>query len=107
MSVGDSIRKNRERRGMSQGELARKLNVTRSSVSQWESGASRPKMGHVQKIAGIFGIPVSSLINDELHYAVVGIEPTEEELLLAAFRSMDPEKRAIALATVQAMAGVR
>ena len=38
--VSNSIKKLREEKGMTQDELAEKLNVTRQAVSNWETGVS-------------------------------------------------------------------
>lgn len=107
MGIGENIKKYREARGMSQSDVARRLGVSRACVSLWEHGESRPKMGNVEALSGVFGVPVSTLVGDERHYAVSHIDPTEEERLLAAYASMSADRRAIALATVEAMAGVR
>lgn len=107
MGIASNIKNLREGRDMKQSELARRVGVSRSSISQWESGKTRPKMGHVERLCGALGVPVSSLISDEYYYAVLDIEPTEEERLLAAFASLDADKRKIALSTVEALAGVR
>lgn len=39
--VSNSIKKLREEKGMTQDELAEKLNVTRQAVSNWETGKTR------------------------------------------------------------------
>ncbi|HFD0547057.1 TPA: helix-turn-helix transcriptional regulator [Enterococcus faecium] len=41
MSLGDQLRLNRQRIGLSQGEVATKLNITRQSISKWETGVSQ------------------------------------------------------------------
>ena len=44
---GWRIRAHRIMRGWSQGDLARRLGVSRPAVAQWESGRNRPSERHV------------------------------------------------------------
>ena len=39
-SVGENIKKTRNKIGITQEELAEKINVTRQAVSNWENGVS-------------------------------------------------------------------
>ena len=41
MSLGDRICKLRSEKNMSQGDLAEALNVSRQSISKWETGVSQ------------------------------------------------------------------
>ena len=54
MSFGNVIRKIREGRGMSQEDLALKLNVTRQTVSKWELEQTTPEMDKLIEISKIF-----------------------------------------------------
>lgn len=65
MSVGTNIKQFRDRAGMTQEELADKLGVARSTVTQWENGWSNPRMGMVQKLAGVFRVTSSDIVSDE------------------------------------------
>lgn len=56
MSVEANIKRMREAEDMTQEQLAEKLDVARSTVTQWERGWSNPRIGMVQKIAGVFGV---------------------------------------------------
>ncbi len=47
---------------MNQSDLADMLNVERSTVSRWESGASSPGMGIVERIAQIFDVSIDVLM---------------------------------------------
>lgn len=64
MSVGTNIKQLRDRAGMTQEELADKLGVARSTVTQWENGWSNPRMGMVQKLAGVFHVTSSDIVSD-------------------------------------------
>jgi len=43
---GSNIRAARQAQGLSQSELARRLQITPASISQWESGTTAPKDEH-------------------------------------------------------------
>lgn len=47
MKLGRLLRKARERSGMTQGEIARYLDVKQPVVSAWERGAAHPSLHHI------------------------------------------------------------
>lgn len=55
------IRTHRKRAGITQAQLARRLNVTQSAVSWWESGKWKPCKKYHKRLAKIFGITVEEL----------------------------------------------
>lgn len=52
------IKKIREKRGISQKELAAKLNVSPSTVSQWENGLRNPSLVNVKRMSNILHNPM-------------------------------------------------
>lgn len=64
MSVGANIKRFREQADMTQNDLAQKLDVARSTVTQWENGWSSPRMGMIQKLAGVFGVTTADIVDD-------------------------------------------
>lgn len=52
------LRRLRREAGMTQTQLAQKLNVTRTCISNWESGERLPDCRAVVKMSGIFQVPV-------------------------------------------------
>lgn len=59
---GNNIRACRERAGMTQEELARRIGCTQSYISQIEQPDARPTIGTLQKIAEVLGVPVGDLV---------------------------------------------
>ena len=55
------IRKRKEL-GLSQDEMANKLNVTRQAISKWENGKGMPDMSSLPEIAEILGVSVDELL---------------------------------------------
>ncbi len=62
MSVGQNIRKNRQRLGLSQEELGEKLMVSRQTVSLWEKDQTSPTVDNLMRLKEIFGISVDVLL---------------------------------------------
>lgn len=90
--------------GMSQNELAQKMGVSTSTVSNWVNGINAPRMGKVDRICEILGISRSQLITDkptkEAEYylnpetkqiAQDIYEDKELRLLFSAARNASPE----------------
>lgn len=63
--VGKKIELLREDGGMSQGELAKVLGVTRQTISKWEADVCRPKANVLQAICGVFGVDMSYFTGEE------------------------------------------
>lgn len=51
MSIGKRIEDKRKEAGISQGELSKRIGVSRPSVSQWEADTSKPKGDNLLKLA--------------------------------------------------------
>ena len=60
--VGKNIKKFRERKGLTQDEVAERLNVTRQTVSCWETEKSQPDIETLQSLSQIFEVSVEELI---------------------------------------------
>ncbi len=59
--IARQIKKEREKNGFSQAELARRLGVGQSTVAMWESGKNNPEYGTLLKLADIFGVGIDVL----------------------------------------------
>lgn len=55
----------RKEKGLSQVEVAEELNVTRQSISRWETGASVPSTDNLICLSRLFGVPLENLIGGE------------------------------------------
>ena len=64
MTISDNIKRFRTNRDWTQEQLAEKIGVTRSTVTQWETGWSKPRMGAVEKLAAVFGVSTSDMVTD-------------------------------------------
>lgn len=57
-SIGEGIRRERLRRGLTLAQLATQVNLTVSALSQIERGASDPSISSLRRIAGAFDVPM-------------------------------------------------
>ena len=62
-NLGEMISFLRKEKGMTQSELAEKMNVTDKAVSKWERNLACPDVNSIPKLAEILGITVEELLN--------------------------------------------
>lgn len=61
----ENIRQFRKDRGLTQEELAIRVNVVRQTVSKWEKGLSVPDADMMQRISEVLEVSVSQLLGEE------------------------------------------
>lgn len=76
--LSENIRRLRESKGLSQGELAVRLNVVRQTVSKWERGLSVPDADLLIALSEALEQPVSALLGEAV------AEPKADELAALA-----------------------
>lgn len=64
MTLAERILELRTRQKLSQGDLAERLEVSRQSVSKWETGQSVPELDKLIKLADLFGVSVDQLVRE-------------------------------------------
>ena len=62
MTLGEKISSLRGAANMSQGDLAEKLNVSRQSISKWETDASVPELDKLIRMSEFFEISLDELV---------------------------------------------
>lgn len=70
----ENIKAMRKSKGLSQQELAVKLNVVRQTISKWEQGLSVPDSDMLISISEVLETPVSTLLGENI------IEPAADDL---------------------------
>ena len=65
--LNENIKTIRKSKGLSQQELAVKLNVVRQTVSKWEQGLSVPDSDMLISISEVFETPVSTLLGENVN----------------------------------------
>ncbi len=80
--LSERIKDLREKAGYSQAQLAKKLDVTRSSVNAWEMGLSAPTTPYVVAMAKLFHVSADYLLGIESELSLSLAQFTEEEVSL-------------------------
>lgn len=62
----------RKKKGLTQLELAEKLNVSRQAISRWEVGAAVPSTDNLKILSELYGVSVDYLLNDKADEASKG-----------------------------------
>ena len=65
MQLSEKIYTLRKRQGMSQEDLANALDVSRQSISNWETGTAKPEIGKLAPLAKILSVSVDFLLDEE------------------------------------------
>lgn len=65
MTLGEKISRLRSASKMSQGDLAEKLNVSRQSISKWETNQSVPELDKLIQLSDLFHIPLDELVRSQ------------------------------------------
>lgn len=71
MTINEKISILRHNAGWSQDELAEKLNVSRQSISKWESGKALPDSDKLVALSELFNVTTDFLLKDSEDYACV------------------------------------
>lgn len=66
MNFGEKLSNLRKQKGLSQEELAEKLNITKKTVSDWENNKSRPGDDKIKEISDLLAVSVENLTNDQM-----------------------------------------
>ena len=56
------IKYQRQRKGLSQSDLAKKINVSRSTVACWETNKAMPRIETLKKISRVFKCKIDDLL---------------------------------------------
>ena len=62
MRIGNFIKELRNELGLSQGELAEKVYITREAISKWENGKSIPTYDSLLTLASLFNVSIDELL---------------------------------------------
>ena len=65
MSLGKTLAELRKKSKMTQSELGDKLNISAQAISKWENDTSEPDISTLRKLADIYGITITDIIDAE------------------------------------------
>ena len=66
MQFRDKLFQLRKKSGLTQAELAEKVNVSRQAISKWEMGTAVPDVQNMLALSRLFNVTVDYLVNDEM-----------------------------------------
>lgn len=92
--ISERIRQLREQAGYSQSMLAKKLDVTRSSVNAWEMGISAPTTQYLVAMAKLFHVSSDYMLGMEsaLQLSLDGYTPEETRLIFDLIKYFDQRR---------------
>lgn len=93
MSLGNNIYQLRTGRGLSQGDLADALQVSRQSISKWEVGGAVPDLDKLLALSDLFGVTLDELVRGEIGDEVA---PAAAHAESDAAASAEPREQAVA-----------
>ncbi len=66
MNLSEKLYSLRKKNGLSQEQLAEKLNVSRQAISKWESGTAVPETEKLIAISNYFNVSIDYMVKDEI-----------------------------------------
>ncbi len=92
--ISERIKMLRGKTEMSQAQLAKRLDVTRSSVNAWEMGISAPTTQYVVAMAKLFHVSTDYLLGTEntLHITLDGYTQEETQLIFNLLKYFDSQR---------------
>lgn len=106
MKIGTRIRESRERKTLSQSELARRLGVSQPAVSDWENGKTEPSVDNLRALAVELDVWFEWIVTGRGQrdfapevqeargeYRVEREIPDDERYLQAVYRRLPPARR--------------
>lgn len=90
MKFGDNLKNLRKSKNMSQEKLALKVNVSRQSVSKWETGEAYPEMNNILELCKIFHCHINDLVND----SIIDIDSLDDDVMekIVKFKAKEQKK---------------
>lgn len=95
MSLGERICRLRTAKKLSQGDLAEALEVSRQSISKWETNGSVPELDKLVKLSELFGVSLDELILDRKQTEI--ISDPESRIIYAEHTDPMPGKKIVGI----------
>lgn len=79
MEFNEKLQELRNKKGLTQEELAERLFVSRTAISKWESGRGYPNIDSLKSIAGFFSVSIDELLSSKEVLLVAEKENSEKQ----------------------------
>lgn len=66
MEIGKKLIELRKKENITQEQLAKKLKVTRQTISNWESDITSPDINQASELSKVFKVSINDLLNEQL-----------------------------------------
>lgn len=94
----ENLRYYRTLSGMTQADLAKSVNITRSAVNNYEAEKSEPSFDVLCRFSRVLGVELEDLLSERKQEYVRRIQVTDEEwAVVQAFREADSVYQTVAL----------
>ena len=97
IKIGKFISGKRKELGITQSELAEKLNITDRAISKWENGICMPDVGIMNELCEILNISINDLFSGEVVDMKNNEKKLEENLMDMAKLKEESDKRLLTL----------
>ncbi len=96
LNVADRIRYLRDKTGMTQTDLAKKLGISRSAVNSWEMSLSSPSIANLIEMSQIFHVNVDYIlsISDKITVDITNLSQEERESIIRLVNCLENRKPA-------------
>ena len=92
IKIGEFLRNLRKEKGLTQEQLAEQFNVSRRSVSRWETGSNLPDLDILIEMADYYEIELKEILEGERESEKMNEELKETVLKVAEISNEDKMK---------------
>lgn len=90
MRLQEKLTALRKAKGLTQLDLAERLNVSRQAVSRWEIGTAVPSIDNLKELSSLYGVSIDYLLNDNMELPP---DPVESHIQQAESQSTSRESK--------------
>ena len=94
VSVGERIKKARKALGLTQLELARKINMSQSYIADMERNRHNPSLAALQLIADVLHVDIAEFVGDSTTVQETGLANDEIHLIMM-YRNMSTDDKSL------------
>lgn len=101
MDIGERLRLERSRVGLTQPGLAESVSVSKNTVLAWEKGSTAPNGFQLAELARL-GFDVNFVITGERSASLVEELPADEQQIMTIFQGLTAQQRQALLSLLEA-----
>ncbi len=105
MSFGVSLEEIRKKRGLTQSQLAQRLEINQSLIAKWESGKVQPRASTLERLANVLEVEVEELLAGEFGKVSAQLRSVDPKLveLMGQVHRLTPADREALRRVLEAM----